>query len=317
MAETREWVQFMPNPSRVDYLSGYLYNVAFCEAVEKMAGIEVPIRAKLLRLILSELNRVQSHLLWFGTYLLDLGGVTPFLYAFDDRETILDLMDTVTGSRLTYSHARFGGVSRDAPDDFAESCRTVVAKLRSRYPDYETLVTKNVIFLHRTRGIGVIDRKTALAYGVTGPNLRAAGVAYDVRRAEPDSLYPELEFEVPTATDGDILARYMVRLREMEQSLRIVEQCVDRLEEGPVMPNKLLRRIKPPEGDFYYASESARGHLGFYFQSDGSDIPFRIKIRTPSYANLSSMPAVMPGSMVADVIAILGSIDIVLPEIDR
>lgn len=317
MAETRDWVQFAPNPSRVDYLSGYLYNTAYCEAVEKMADIEVPERAKVLRVILSELNRVSSHLLWFGTYLLDLGGVTPFLYTFDDREAIVDVMDAVTGSRLTYCHARFGGVSNDAPDDFADRCRAVIARIRSRFPDYEQLVTENVIFINRTRDIGIIDEETALAYGVTGPNLRAAGVAYDVRRAEPYSLYPELEFEIPTGTRGDILDRYRVRLAEMEQSFRIVEQCLDRLEEGPVQPRRLIRRIKPPEGDFYYATESARGHLGFYIQSDGSEIPYRIKIRTPSFANLSSMKAVMPGSMVADVIAILGSIDIVLPEIDR
>ena len=226
-------------------------------------------------------------------------------------------MDSVTGSRLTYCHGRFGGVSRDIDDAFADACRRVIEKNRKRFDDYQTLVEENVIFIKRTKGIGVIDKSTALAFGVTGPCLRAAGVAYDVRKAEPYGIYSELDFEIPTGTVGDILDRYRVRFAEMEQSYRIIEQCLDRLEDGPIGPKKMVRRVKPPVGDFYHAVESPRGQLGFYIQSEGSEIPYRIKVRTPSFANLSCVTALLPGSMVADVIAVLGSIDIVLPEIDR
>jgi len=316
MAESHLYAQFLPNSSRMDYLSGLLFNHGYVAAVEKMAGIEPPKRAEYIRVICVELNRISSHLLWFGTYLLDLGGITPFLYAFDDRENILDILDRVTGSRLTYSYCRFGGVARDIDDPFIFATRRFIQRLRSRWKDYHNLVTKNVIFINRARDVGVIDRELALRFGCTGPVLRAAGVAYDIRRAEPYSIYPEFDFEIPTGTRGDAMDRYMVRLTEMEQSLRIIEQALERLPEGPVnvaVPQKL----RLPRGDCYFAVESARGAAGFYMVSDGTEFPYRLKVRSPSFSNLQVLTEVLPGTLVADTNSILGSIDIVVPEIDR
>lgn len=317
MAENRNWIQFLPNTSRVDYLSGMIYNLAFCEAIEKMCSIELPERARVIRVIACELNRIQSHLLWFGTFLLDLGGITPFLYCFDDREEILGILDRVTGSRLTYSYGRFGGVTMDVDALFLEQVTAFLARVRSRFPMYKSLVQDNVIFRRRCEGVGVMTTEQALAYGVTGPTLRACGLAYDVRKAEPYGGYDRYDFIVPTRTAGDCMARFEVRMDEMEQSCRIIEQAIAALPEGPVKPAKLVKKLKPPAGEFYFAVESARGHFGMYFLSDGSDTPVKIKLRTPSFSNLSSMEHVLEGTMVADTIAILGSIDIVMPEIDR
>ncbi|GMV38690.1 MAG: hypothetical protein AMXMBFR64_04060 [Myxococcales bacterium] len=317
MAENRNYTMFLPNTSRVDYLSGLIYNLGYCQLVEKMSEIEVPERAVAIRVITGELNRVQSHLLWFGTFLLDLGGFTPFLYSFEDREKILAILERVTGSRLTYSYGRFGGVTMDVDQRFCDETRAFAAHLRGRLGMYQALVGDNVIFRNRVEGVGVISREVAAEYAVTGPCLRAAGVAYDVRKAEPYGGYEGYDFEVPTAHEGDAWARYRVRIAEIEQSLRIIEQGLDRLPEGPVMPKKMPKRIKPPEGETYFAVEAARGHFGMYCLSDGGLIPAKLKLRTPSFSNLSAMPAVLPGTMVADTIAVVGSIDIVLPEVDR
>ncbi len=317
MAENRSWIQFMPNTSRVDYLSGMIYNIGFCQAIEKICSIEVPERARVIRVAANELNRIQSHLLWFGTFLLDLGGITAFLYCFDDREEILDILDRITGSRLTYAYGRFGGVTMDVDDVFVEQSRAFIARLRERFPMYRDLVEGNIIFRERTEGVGVMDRAMALDYGLTGPPLRAAGVAHDVRRAEPYGGYEDYDFEIPTRTAGDCLARFEIRMEEMEQSCRIVEQALDRLPEGEIGPPKIIKKLKPPEGEFYFAVEAARGSFGMYIVSDGSDVPFKIKLRTPSFSNLSALETALDGTMVADTIAILGSIDVVLPEIDR
>ncbi|MCB9728271.1 MAG: NADH-quinone oxidoreductase subunit D [Deltaproteobacteria bacterium] len=317
MAENRNYLMFLPNTSRVDYLSGMIYNLAWCEAMERLMAIEVPERALYIRTIASELNRISSHLLWFGTFLLDLGGVTPFLYCFDDREAILDLLDSVTGSRLTYSYGRFGGVTMDVGEPFVSGTRAFLVRLRERLPAYKRLVRDNVIFRERCEGVGVITPEVAFDYGVTGPCLRASGVGFDVRRAEPYGIYDRFEFDVPTATEGDCLARFDVRVREIEESARIIDQALDGLPEGPIMPAKPKKRFKPPAGELYYAVESARGHFGTWVVSDGSEIPVRVKLRTPSFSNLSSMPDVLRGTTVADTIAIVGSIDVVLPEIDR
>ncbi|MBW1981020.1 MAG: NADH-quinone oxidoreductase subunit D [Deltaproteobacteria bacterium] len=316
MAESHLYEQFFPNSSRMDYLSGLLFNHAYVAAVEKMAGIAVPYRAEYIRVICAELNRISSHLLWFGTYIMDLGAFTPFLYAFDDREIILDILDRVTGSRLTYSYCRLGGVAKDIDEEFISSTRKFIKRLRSRWHDYHNLVTKNVIFIHRTKDVGIIDRDLALRFGCTGPILRAAGVPYDIRKAEPYSVYPEFDFDIPTGSNGDAFDRYMVRLQEMEQSLRIIEQALDRLPPGP---HKGLApvRVSPPKGDCYFAAESARGALGYYIISDGSRYPYRLKVRVPSFSNLQVLTDVLPGTLVADTISILGSIDIVVPEVDR
>ena len=317
MAENRSYIMFIPNTSRVDYLSGMIYNIAFCQAIEKMCSIDVPERAVVIRVIVNELNRIQSHLLWFGTFLLDLGGVTPFLYCFDDREEILDILDRVSGSRLTYAYGRFGGVTMDVDDVFLEQTLAFLKRIRGRFPMYQKLVAGNIIFRERCEGVGVITPEIALQYGVTGPCLRASGIDYDVRRAEPYGGYDRFDFEIPTRTAGDCLARFEVRMEEMEQSCRIIEQAVAALPEGPVGPDRLIQRLKPPKDMFYFAVESARGHYGQYIVSDGSNTPVRIKLRTPSFSNLSSMATVLEGTMVADTIATVGSIDIVLPEIDR
>jgi len=317
MAENRNYMMFLPNPSRVDYLSGLIYNLAYCQAIEKWMGIQVPERAEYIRVITGELNRLSSHLLWFGTFLLDLGGITPFLYCFDDREKILEILDRVTGSRLTYCYGRFGGVTNDVDDTFLSSTRQFVKGLRARLPEYHALVTDNIIFRKRCEGVGVISAEQANRYGVTGPCLRGSGVAYDVRKAEPYGIYDRFDFEVPTCTEGDLFARYTVRVRELEQSCRIIDQALDGIPQGPVIADKLPKKFKPPAGDLYFACESARGHFGIYMASDGTDVPVRLKLRTPSFSNLSAMPEVFRGTMVADTIAILGSIDIILPEVDR
>ena len=317
MAENRDYLQFLPNTSRLDYLSGMIYNLGYCQAIEKAMQIEVPERAEYIRIIVGELNRISSHLLWMGTYLLDLGGITPFLYGFDDREKILDLLDYVTGSRLTYSYGRFGGVTMDVDEVLLRNVADFCDYFRGRLEEIHKLVTGNVIFRHRTRGVGVMGADLGLSYGVTGPCLRAAGVARDVRKDEPYGIYDRFEFEVPTEVEGDCFGRHMVRMSEMEQSIGLVEQAMRDIPDGPIMAAKVPKRIRPPAGDHYFAVESARGHFGIYIHSDGSDVPLRLKLRTPSFVSVSTMPVVLPGTLLADTVAILGSIDIIISEIDR
>ncbi len=317
MAQNRTYLQFMPNTSRMDYLGGLCYNHAYCLALEKACDIEVPLRARYIRLLLAELNRLSSHLLWFGAYLLDLGAFTPFLYAFDDREDILEIMGEVTGSRLTYSYCRFGGVVRDLNQNFFDGLKIFIPKMRSRLKDYRTLVSKNVIFINRTKDIGVITPERARAWALTGPNLRGSGVAYDLRRMEPYGLYPEFDFEVCTADAGDCYARYEVRMAEMEQCLRIIEQSLAKLPDGPIQAEGVPQWIQPPAGDYSYSYETPRGELGIYWVADGSRVPQRMKWRTPSFTNISILSELLPGTLVADTVAILGSIDVVVPEIDR
>ncbi len=317
MAERGIYAQFLPNPSRMDYVGGMLFNVAYCQAVERAFAIDVPERAQCIRVLACELNRISSHLLWFGTYLLDLGAFTPFLLAFQDRENILDILDSISGSRLTYCYANFGSVTRDLTEGFEEQVRAYIAMQRAHFTTYHQLVTGNVIFRKRTEGVGVITPEAILSYGMSGPNARASGIDFDVRKAEPWGYYKEVEFEVPTRSEGDCLARYFVRFEEMEQSLRIVEQCLDNMPDGPVGPKKPLVRVKSKPGTYYHAMESARGSLGFFIVADKSPNPWRIKARTPSFSNLAAMEELLVGTMIADTIAILGSIDVVMPEIDR
>jgi NADH-quinone oxidoreductase subunit D len=317
MAENRNYTQFLPNLARVDYLHALAYNQCYCMAVEKLLDLKVPERAEYIRVITCELNRITSHLLWFGAYLMDLGAFTPFLYCFDDREHLLDLLDGITGSRLTYCFFRFGGVPVDIDDDFVAGCRAFVSRLRSRWDDYNNLVTKNVIFINRTRDVGIITRDQCIKYGITGPNLRGSGIPYDIRKSEPYSAYPEFDFEIPIGSTGDIYDRYIVRLAEMEQSLRIIEQACNKLPDGPIMAEKVPKRIKPPVGEVYQAVETARGEFGMYIVSQGDVKPYRIKLRTPSFANMSIFPEMAQDNLVADLVANLGSIDVVIPEIDR
>jgi NADH-quinone oxidoreductase subunit D len=316
MGENRPLPQFLPNTSRIDYLSAMHYTHAFVALVERAARIEVPPRAEYVRVITSELNRISSHLVWFGAFLLDLGGFTPLLYAFDDREKILDLLEGITGARLTYCYFRIGGLYNDVDAAFLDGTREFVRYMRPRLRLYRDLVTDNIILRTRLVGIGPINAELCRKYGATGPVIRGAGVAYDVRRAEPYSVYPELDFDVPTYPEGDCMARYLVRMEEMAQSLRIIEQALDRIADGPVL-GKVPRLIKVPAGDYCFAVEAARGRFAIRLTSDGKEIPYRLKLRTPSFANLSLYDEAVQGLMLADALAVMGSLDLVIPDIDR
>ena len=316
MGENRTYAQFLPNTSRIDYLSAMHYTHAFVGVVERALRLEVPPRAEYIRVITSELNRLSSHLVWFGAFLLDLGGFTPLLYAFDDREKILDLLEGITGSRLTYCYYRFGGVCNDVDDDFIRGTREFLELMRPRLKLYRELVTDNIILRKRLVDIGPISSEMCRKYGATGPVVRGSGVPYDVRRMEPYSVYPALDFEVPVHPEGDCMARYLVRMEEMGQSLRIIEQALDRLPEGPFLA-KAPKTVKLPAGDYCYAVEAARGRFAIRVISDGKDIPYRVRLRAPSFSNLSLFEEASAGMMLPDALAVMGSLDLVIPDIDR
>jgi NADH-quinone oxidoreductase subunit D len=292
------------------------YTHAFVGVVERAGKIEVPRRAEFIRVITSELNRISSHLVWFGAFLLDLGGFTPLLYAFDDREKILDLLEAVTGARLTYSYFRIGGVCNDVDEDFIRGTREFVKFMGPRLKMYERLVTDNIILRKRLEGIGPISAEMCRKYGATGPVMRGSGVGYDVRRAEAYSVYPELDFAVPVFQGCDCMARYLVRMEEIVQSLRIIGQALDAMPEGPVM-GKVPRVLKLPPGDTCYAVEAARGRFMVRVVSDGKEIPYRVRLRAPSFSNLSLYEEASQGMMLADALALMGSLDLVIPDIDR
>lgn len=317
MGENRTWAQFMPNTGRMDYLSALSFNHGYAALVERAMGIEVPERAEYLRVITVELNRISSHLVWFGAFILDLGGFSPLLYAFDDREHILDLLESVTGSRLTYCYFRFGGLYNDIDENFVDGTREFIKSMRERLPMYHNLVTKNIILIKRIKDIGPISKETIRKYGATGPVARGSGIDYDIRKNEPYSIYPEFDFDIPVYTECDSMARYMVRMDEIEQSMRIIEQALDKLPEGPVMAPKVPKILKPPKGDYYQAVESARGSLGMRAVSDGTNKAYRLKLRSPTFSNLSLFSEVSEGMLLPDALALMGSLDLVIPEIDR
>jgi NADH-quinone oxidoreductase subunit D len=318
MAEVKTISQFMPNMGRVDYLHPLAWNHAFSCAVEKLGGIEVPERAEFIRVITSELNRITSHLVWWGAYLLDLGAFTPIMYAFDDREKIMDLLMGPTGARLTYSSFRFGGVVHDVDDSFLKGCAELIPYLRNRLPMYKALVTDNIILRKRIEDIGIIDKDMCLRYGATGPVVRGAGVKTDVRITEPYSVYDRFEWDVPVYDKADSMARYLVRIDEIEESLKIVEQAVKMIPEGEHIVKKAPKPTwKAPAGEVYCAVEGARGKIGIHIISDGGKNPYRIKLRAPGFSNLSLFAECGKGTLLADAVAILGSLDMVIPEIDR
>jgi NADH-quinone oxidoreductase subunit D len=291
--------------------------------------------------MMAELQRIAAHLIWLGTHALDIGAMTLLLYNFREREDILRVFEEVAGGRLTPTYLRIGGLSKDLPEGIEEKIKAFVQAFPDHVKEYEALLTKNVIWMKRTKGVGIISKEDALSFGVTGPTLRGSGVKYDVRKAFPYSSYEEFGFEIPIGTVGDVFDRYIVRLREMEWSNAIVEQALERLPRGPIIANdprvtlpskddvlsdiaSLIRQFKivsegfhPPEGEVYASVEASKGELGFYLVSDGSNRPYRFRIRTPSFANLSALSKMIEGSLIADVIAIIGSIDIVLGEVDR
>ncbi len=317
MGETRGYLQFLPNTARLDYLGVMSFNLGYCTAVERLCGIEVPERARWVGVITTEMNRIASHLLWIGAYLADLGALTPFLYVFDDREAINDVLEPITGSRLTYNYFRFGGLYNDVDDAFVEGARAFVKRMRGRFPMYDSLITGNVIFVNRTRDLGIITREMARKYGISGPVLRSTGIAYDMRKVEPYSGYDSLNFPVPVGERGDCLDRYVLHIKDMEVSLTIIEQALERLGEGPYRTEKVPRKLKPPKGDLFHTVETPRGELGVYIVSDESNIPYRLHLRVPSFSNVIIFPELGRGTLIADAVAILGSFDLVIPEIDR
>lgn len=317
MGENRTWHQFWPNLSRLDYVSAMSYTHAYAGLVERANGIEVPERAEYIRVIAVELNRIQSHLLWWGVLVMDLGGFTPVLYAFDDREMILDLLESVTGSRLTYCYFRFGGVYNDIDDNFITGTRAFIKRLRKSIPTYHDLATGNIILQSRLQDIGHLSPETCRKYGATGPVLRGSGVEYDVRKNEPYSAYPDFDFDIPVYHECDSMARYMVRMDEMLESLRIIEQALDKLPDGPVMAAKVPKILKPPKGDYYYPVEAARGTFSIRAVSDGTNKAYRMKMRSPTYSNLSLFEEATSGMLLADALAFMSSLDLVIPEMDR
>jgi NADH-quinone oxidoreductase subunit D len=318
MAEHRTYLTYLPNMGRVDYLHAVAWNWAYVGAVERLAGIEVPTRAEYIRVITCELNRISSHLLWWGAYLLDLGAFTPIMYAFDDREMILDILQSVSGSRLTYSFLRPGGVAFDLPDAFLAEVRAYIPHLRSRLPMYKALVTDNTIMRHRCEQVGDLPLEMCRRYGATGPVVRGSGMAYDVRKAEPYGVYPQLDFQIPVESTCDAMGRYLVRMAEMEQSLRILEQAVEAIPAGDYLAKGAPKpRWKAPAGESYFAVEGARGKIGVHLVSDGSATPYRCKLRAPGFSNLSLFAELAQGTLLSDAVSILGSLDLVIPEIDR
>jgi len=316
LAESWTWPQVVPLTDRLDYVSAMTNELAYVIAVEKLAGIEVPERAQVIRVIMAELQRIASHLVWFGSFANDLGATTPFLYAIREREHILDLFEAAAGARLTYSYLRIGGVRNDLPPGFVEKCRDFLRLMPKRLKEYENLLLKNVIFVARTKGVGRLTREQAIAYGCSGPVLRASGVDFDLRRDEPYAAYGRFDIDVPVGTEGDVYDRTVCRFEEMRASLKIIAQALDALEPGETMA-KVPRVLKPPAGDVYSRIESPRGEVGVYLVSTGGTGPYRVKWRAPSFVHLESLPLMCRGHYVADVVANIGSIDIILGEVDR
>ena len=317
LSENRDWTQIIALTDRTDYVAAASNNLGYCETVEKLMSLEVPRRARYIRTILAELQRMASHCLWLGTHAMDLGAMTVFLYALRERELILDLFEEYCGARLTYNAMRVGGLPLDIPAGWDRKVRAFCDIMASKVPEYEELLTHNRIWLERTRDIGVISGPDAIAIGLSGPPLRGSGVLRDVRKDEPYAAYDEFEFDIPLGNRGDTYDRYLVRMEEFRQSLRIVRQALDGLPEGPVM-GKVPRLIKPPAGETYHAIESPKGELGYFIVADGKSMsPYRLRVRPPSFCNLQALRQLIRGHLVADVVALIGTIDIVLGEVDR
>jgi len=341
LAEHKGYHRFIPFTDRLDYLSPMSNNTAYVMAVEKLLGVECTPRAQYLRVILCELARISSHLLWLGTAALDIGAMSVFLYTFREREKIYDIFEEVCGARFTVSYMRVGGMSVDVPEYFVPMVQHFLDEFERRVDEYETLLTNNKIWRLRTEGVGVISPEMAISYGVSGPSLRGSNVDLDLRRDDPYLVYDQVEFDVPVGKHGDVFDRYWVRMEEMRQARRIIQQCLDKLPEGPVKvdnykvilpPREKIKTsmealihhfllvsegIKVPEGEAYSSIEAPKGELGFYVVGDGSGHPKRLRIRSPSFVNLSALPEMCRDAMIADVVAIIGSIDLVLGDCDR
>jgi len=319
--EAMTYPQVIPYTDRMDYLASMYNNFGYVVAVEKLLGIQVPERVEYIRVIMGELQRIASHLVALGTYGVDIGAFTPFLYCFRDREKILSLFEMTCGARLLYNYMWVGGLSHDIHPDFVRLTKEFTEYFKPKIVELNNLLSYNKIFIERTANVGVLPLDTAINFGITGPNLRASGLAFDVRKEDPYSIYDRFDFEIPTGkgthgTVGDCWDRYYVRVLEMEQSVRIIEQAIDNIPEGDVQ-SAIPKRIKPNKGSVYARVENPKGELGYFIISDGSVNPFRVKVRAPSFVNMTIFNELCKGHLVADVIAILGSLDIVLGEIDR
>ncbi len=343
LSEGMTYMQALPLTDRLDYISSMANNVGYCLAVERLFGIEAPERAKFIRTMVCEMTRISSHIIWLGTHALDLGAMTPFLYSFREREWILDLFEKLCGARLTVSYPRIGGVRNDVSQEFLDSLYKFTEEFPRRIEEYETLIDQNRIWLKRTKGIGVISAEEAINWGLTGPTLRGSGVNYDIRKKFPYDAYDRVEFDVPLGKNGDVYDRYRCRMEELRQSTRIIRQCIEKLPEGPIMAPDAPKFTLPPkdrvladmeslihhfvlitkgpmaapEGEIYVATEVPKGELGFYIVSDGTGRPYRMRVRAPSFVHASVLPRLCEGGLVADVIANIGTIDIVLGECDR
>lgn len=317
LCEHRDYAQIVLITDRMDYVAAATNNLGYVETVEKMMAIEVPARARYIRTVLAELQRIASHCLWLGTHALDIGAMTVFLYAFRERELVLDLFEEFCGARLTYNAMRVGGLPLDIPPGWDRKVLGFCDVLESKLVEYEDLLTHNRIWRDRTKGVGPIGAEEAVAMGLSGPPLRGSGVARDIRRDQPYAAYADFEFDVPIGTAGDTYDRYLIRIQEFYQSVRIIRQAIAGLPEGPIV-GKVPRLIKPPAGETYHAIESPKGELGYFIVSDGkSNTPYRFRVRPPSFCNLQALPRLIKGHLVSDVVALIGSIDIVLGEVDR
>jgi NADH dehydrogenase I D subunit len=343
LGEFRDYNQFITVTDRANYLSPLCNNIGFARAVEELLGVEIPERAQYIEVILAELSRIADHVISVGLQAMDLGAFSVMLWAFVEREKLYNIFEAVTGTRLTTAYTRIGGLARDVPADFDPMVRSFLKKFPAIIDQIEGMLSKNRIFINRTRGVGAITADDALGYGLTGPLLRACGVDYDVRRTRPYLVYDELDFDVPTRSDGDVFSRYEVRLEEMRQSLRIIEQALNRMPEGPVssinhkvaFPDKwevyntmeglihhfkLVMKghgIKPPKGDFYSSTEAPNGELGFYIHSDGEGVPYKVHFRSPSFYNYAAVPKMVEGHLLSDVIAVMSSVNVIAGELDR
>jgi NADH-quinone oxidoreductase subunit D len=316
IGEHDTYAMITPYWDRLDYVAAVSNDLCYVEGVEKMLQVEVPKRAEYLRVILTELQRIASHLLWLGTHAMDIGAVTVLLYCFREREEILKIFEDFIGARLTAHAFRIGGLWWDAYPEFEARVRDFLKILPARIDEYETLLNANRIWLQRTVGIGILPAEEAINLSLTGPALRGSGVKYDVRKAQPYSAYSDFNFDIPVGENGDTYDRYLVRMEEMKQSAIIIEQALDGLPEGPVMA-KVPKIIKPPVGEVYHSIEAPKGEIGVYMVSDGTGKPYRMRIRPPSYINLQSLKRMSIGHLVADVVALIGTLDIVLGEVDR
>ncbi len=339
--EDKLYYKAIPCTDRMDYLAPMSNNLGFCLAVEKLMEIDIPEKVQWVRVCLAELTRINSHLVWLGTHALDLGAMSMLLYAFRDRESIMDMYEAVGGQRMMTTYIRIGGLAQDIPKDFDKGIRKVIKTIKAGLVDYETLLTNNEIFINRTKGVGVLSAEEAINLSLSGPLLRGSGVNQDLRKANPYSSYEKFDFEVPLGKNGDAYDRYLIRIEEIKQSMRIMEQALDGMPEGPyrahvpgiVLPPKedilykmesmifhfkiITEGFKTPVGAVYQAIESGKGEIGFFISADGTNKPHRVRVRPPSFINLAALPKMCEGNMFADVVCAIGSIDIVLGEVDR